>query len=80
MNASQIIGKCPAGHVVRGTSESDNYRGGWIKCGCGRQAIAKFMNVTVKPEKTCNGVCTGATGPSCSCSCGGENHGSGKVF
>jgi len=30
---------------------------------------------TVKPEKACNGVCMGAVGPSCDCSCGGENHG-----
>lgn len=26
-------------------------------------------------EKDCNGVCMGAVGPSCDCSCGGENHG-----
>lgn len=26
-------------------------------------------------DKECNGVCMGAVGPSCDCSCGGENHG-----
>lgn len=28
-----------------------------------------------RTEKECNGVCMGAVGPSCDCSCGGENHG-----
>lgn len=74
---TQIIAKCKAGHVVRGTSE--DVRGGWIACGCGAQAVAKWMKVTVN-EKTCNGVCMASTGPSCSCSCGGENHGHNKVF
>jgi hypothetical protein len=27
----------------------------------------------------CDGRCTNATGPSCDCQCGGENHGSGKL-
>jgi len=27
----------------------------------------------------CDGRCTGALGPSCDCSCGGENHGTGRV-
>lgn len=27
----------------------------------------------------CDGRCTGARGPSCDCSCGGKNHGSGMV-
>lgn len=30
-------------------------------------------------ERECNGVCMGAVGPSCDCSCGGENHGKGHV-
>lgn len=34
----------------------------------------KPMKVKVT-EKVCNGVCMGAIGPSCDCSCGGENHG-----
>lgn len=29
----------------------------------------------VKTQTTCNGKCMTAVGPSCSCSCGGENHG-----
>lgn len=34
------------------------------------------LTATHNPEKVCNGRCMGATGPSCDCSCGGENHGS----
>ena len=30
-------------------------------------------------KKECNGVCMGATGPSCDCSCGGENHGKNHI-
>lgn len=77
MNATQIIGKCRKGHVVRGTS--DDVRGGWISCGCGSDAVAKWMKVTTN-EKVCNSVCMGSTGASCSCSCGGENHGTSKTF
>jgi hypothetical protein len=29
--------------------------------------------------KECNGVCMGAVGPSCDCSCGGENHGKNHI-
>jgi hypothetical protein len=29
------------------------------------------------PETKCNAKCTSATGPDCSCSCGGANHGGG---
>lgn len=77
MTATQIIGKCSNGHVVRGTF--DDVKGGWITCPCGRQAVAKWMR-TSTTEKTCNSVCMGSTGTSCSCSCGGENHGRAKVF
>ncbi len=33
------------------------------------------LNGTVNTEKVCDGRCMGAIGPSCDCSCGGENHG-----
>ncbi|QHB37749.1 hypothetical protein I5G63_gp008 [Mycobacterium phage Imvubu] len=33
------------------------------------------LEATLAPEKVCNGVCMGAVGASCDCSCGGENHG-----
>lgn len=31
------------------------------------------------PEKECNGICMAATGPSCDCACGGENHGANHI-
>jgi hypothetical protein len=37
-----------------------------------------FM-VRTQLECPCDGRCTGAIGPSCDCSCGGENHGSGRL-
>jgi hypothetical protein len=88
--ASPLIGTCRNSHVVRGevrmgewvaTTEGASVKNNcWLICGCGAAAFAKFMTVTVKEGKVCNSVCMGATGPSCSCSCGGENHGSGMVF
>lgn len=30
---------------------------------------------SLNPRKVCNGKCMNAVGPSCDCSCGGENHG-----
>ena len=74
---TQIIAKCKAGHVVRATSEQ--VVGGWVKCGCGQSAVAKWMKISLV-ERECSGVCTAAVGPACSCSCGGANHGHAKIF
>lgn len=88
--AAQIIGKCRNGHVVRGevrqgewvaTSQGASVKNNcWLICPCGSPAFAKFMTVKVVEGKVCNSICMGATGPSCSCSCGGENHGGGHIF
>ncbi len=43
--------------------------------GCGRDAIAKTVEGRFSETHLCNAKCTGATGPSCDCSCGGKNHG-----
>jgi hypothetical protein len=85
-----LIGKCRNGHVVRGaivlgrwiaTTDGASVSGNaWLICPCGSAAFAKCMNVTIKAEKVCNGICMGATGPSCSCSCGGENHGANHAY
>lgn len=87
---SQLIGKCRNGHVVRGesrmgaivaTTEGATTSGNcWFHCPCGAPAVIKYMKVQMVAERACNGVCMGATGPSCSCSCGGENHGSSMAF
>lgn len=55
------------------------------KCGiCGGRLWWMGQVEGVRLMKTsqacpCDGRCTGATGPKCDCSCGGENHGSGMV-
>jgi hypothetical protein len=87
---SPLIGKCRNGHVVRGenrmgvvvaTTPGATVSGNcWFHCPCGKAAMVKYMTVTVAEERACNGICMGATGPSCSCSCGGENHGAARVY
>lgn len=69
-----MIAKCRNGHTVKGTF-AQCQSGIYLVCPCGSRGVAKGMNITVKADKDCNGVCMGAQGPSCSCSCGGENHG-----
>ena len=44
-------------------------------CVCGKHVVGKAISGKFNPEKGCDGRCMGATGPSCECSCGGENHG-----
>lgn len=36
---------------------------------------AHTVDGTLNLDKTCDGRCMAATGPICSCSCGGQNHG-----
>lgn len=76
---STYIAKCKSDHAILGSLE--DVRGGWLQCPCGRAAatVAKRIEVVVNDRK-CGGVCQGATGPACSCSCGGENHGVSAVF
>lgn len=73
MSEARVIGKCGRGHIVN--TVASEVRAGWITCECGSRAMAKFMDVRVVEEMNCSAKCTGATGPVCSCSCGGENHG-----
>ena len=76
--ASPVIGKCRNGHTVK--AHAEDVRAGWILCPCGSRAVARFMTVTVVDDMECSAKCTGASGPVCSCSCGGENHGGSRVF
>jgi len=62
------------------SKEEFNVRCEWlaspfIRCECGKVFGAKMMNGTLNEGKKCDGRCMSATGPSCDCSCGGENHG-----
>lgn len=73
------IGKCRNGHAVRATAEQVNQGGGWVSCGCGQQVAPRAIKTTTSTRE-CNGVCTSATGPNCSCQCRGENHGAAKIY
>lgn len=42
--------------------------------------VLKHRVTIFHEEVPCDGRCTNAQGPSCDCSCGGENHGSQKVI
>lgn len=45
-------------------------------CGsCGAACTVEVVNVAHDSDHTCSARCTNATGPSCSCSCNGANHG-----
>lgn len=53
-------------------------------CACGGTighigAVRLHRVVRLEDHAVCDGRCTGATGPSCDCQCGGEHHGSGRV-
>lgn len=75
-NTFHFIAKCKGGHVVKATIQPHERVNGWLlRCSCGQVGEAKFMKVTVNAEKRCTGICTGASGPNCECSCGGHNHG-----
>ena len=55
-----------------------------MRCACGGTARCMGRVQGVRLTRTehlcpCDGRCTGASGPSCDCSCGGENHGTGRV-
>jgi len=73
-----VIGKCGRGHATTGTWA--DVKAGWISCPCGSRAVAKGMKVTIKEGARCGLRCTSSLGPSCSCSCGGEGHGSDHRF
>jgi len=42
---------------------------------CGHPLKVVRVKATHNPDRPCDPRCAGATGPSCSCSCDGKNHG-----
>lgn len=44
----------------------------------GRVEKKRLVNAAMRCP--CDGRCTGATGPNCECSCGGVNHGTGRLI
>lgn len=76
----RYIAKCRNGHVAQAACFADLVNGVFVKCACGSFGHGFAMTVKHVAEKKCGSVCMGAQGPSCSCSCGGENHGAGRGF
>jgi hypothetical protein len=72
LTTPEVVGRCRAGHFVPATW--GDVQGGWITCPCGRPAVAKAFTAKTS-TKMCGARCTSSLGPSCSCECGGRNHG-----
>lgn len=69
----RAFGRCRRGHTVN--VDWSEVRGGWITCNCGSAAMARSLEVKHNDRIICAEKCMGATGPACSCNCGGRNHG-----
>ena len=73
-----FVGRCARGHRVRTRGTVDAMRAaGWqVRCGsCNRWAAMEPVQATFNRGVRCSARCTNAVGPSCSCDCGGKNHG-----
>ena len=56
--------------------EAHYFRFNPVKCpGCDKDIYGKAIDGRFKADHPCDARCTGATGHSCECSCGGANHG-----
>ena len=71
-----FLGVCPWDRrPVRGTVENATGRYAMIECPqCRRNIRGERLHATQNAEP-CHGACISAYGPSCSCGCGGTNHG-----
>lgn len=77
--AITIIGKCSVCNILTNV-ERETFENGWPTIGhfhvdckdCGRRTNSKTAKVSAIK---CGPKCYNATGPSCSCECGGKNHG-----
>lgn len=70
------IGRCRSCKTVI-ARETRFWSGSKVTCECGQRVALKGIWGNVSVKKECNAVCMGAVGPSCDCSCGGDNHGGG---
>jgi hypothetical protein len=72
MRQHGYIGRCPVTGCRHAERHADQAFG---HCpDHGSYGLDALWGVTV-PEIKCNARCQNAVGPSCDCSCGGENHG-----
>jgi hypothetical protein len=71
-----FLGVCdPCKRPVRARDEQAPGRYARLTCPqCSRYVTGERLFATINADP-CHGRCMGATGPSCSCSCGGANHG-----
>lgn len=55
-------------------------QGGYVSCKCGA-AVRSFSALVGRfsEKHVCGAKCLNSKGPSCECSCGGANHGSGHL-
>ena len=56
-------------------SRTQGYDRIFVGCMCGAQVEYRMLRGTFSTTEQCGSRCMGATGPACSCSCGGTNHG-----
>jgi hypothetical protein len=81
--ARPAVGRCPGcKRPVRSEAPAQlSFRAlngpGGACLACERFVALKFIKGTVNPHEKCGGRCRSSTGPQCSCSCGGKNHGKG---
>ena len=67
-----------------GRSSEPTYHGGdgrqislLVVCACGRQVWGRPVEGRYSAAHKCGARCLSATGTSCECQCGGQNHGAG---
>lgn len=76
-SAKRVEGFASKGYAGYGRYE---WREHWptLACGCGREyPMVQRIKATLSEKHKCDSRCTNAKGPTCVCSCGGANHGSG---
>lgn len=70
----EVVGRVEA-HPVRGTALFD-FMYMWPTCwACGGALSFAPIKGKLAPQVQCDRRCTHSKGASCTCSCGGENHG-----
>lgn len=74
---SFFLGVCaPCVRPIRTTDEQARGKAVNVTCPeCGRRRVAERLYAATNAAEPCDGRCMGAAGPSCSCQCGGANHG-----
>ena len=75
---SAYIGRCSVCRAIRRVTITGRMHGSWVDCvvpGCaGKVDVARIRGI-VDASVKCDGRCTHARGQSCTCECGGANHG-----